>query len=33
MVDYFFGANLFKSTDDLWRKYFLAFTYAARRNY
>jgi len=33
MVDYFFGTNLFKSTDDLWRKYFLAFTYAARKNY
>lgn len=33
MVDYFFGANLFKSTDDLWRKYFLAFTYAARKGY
>ena len=32
MVDYFLGANIFKSTDDLWRKYFLAFTYAARKD-
>ncbi len=31
LVDYFYGKNQFKSTDLLWRKYFLSFTYAARR--
>jgi len=33
IVDYFFGKNEFKSTDELWRKYFLSFTYAARKNH
>lgn len=33
LVDYFFGANQFMSTDLSWRKYFLSFTYAARRNH
>ena len=33
IVDYFFGQNQFKSTDLLWRKYFLPFIYAARKNY
>ncbi|MFH1772511.1 MAG: hypothetical protein ABH872_06810 [Candidatus Omnitrophota bacterium] len=33
VVDYFFGDNRFKSTNELFRKYFLAFAYAARRNY
>ena len=33
IVDYFFGENHFKSTEVLWRKYFSAFTYAARKNY
>lgn len=33
IVDYFFGENQFISSDVLWRKYFLPFTYAARRNY
>ena len=32
-VDYFFGENQFKSTEASWRKYFLHFSYAARRNY
>jgi hypothetical protein len=32
LVDYFCGANEFKSTDVSWRKYFSHFTYAARRN-
>ena len=32
-VDYFFGSNEFKSTDEAWRKYFLNFTYALRRKY
>ncbi|MFH1666469.1 MAG: hypothetical protein ABIA17_02730, partial [Elusimicrobiota bacterium] len=31
IVDFFAGQNQFKSTETSWRKYFLAFTYAARR--
>ena len=30
-VDFFFGANEYRSTEASWRKYFLAFAYAARR--
>ncbi len=33
LVDYFAGNNQFQSTDTLWRKYFLPFVYAARKNY
>ena len=33
MVDFFAGSNEFASTDVLWKKYFSAFTYAARKNY
>ena len=33
IVDYFFGSNQFKSTENSWRKYFSHFTYAARRNH
>ncbi len=33
MVDYFFGQNLFFSTDTSWRKYFFPFMLAARKNY
>lgn len=33
MVDYFFGSNQYVSTEELWRKYFSNFTYAARRNF
>lgn len=33
LVDYFFGTNQFKSTEASWKKYFLIFTYAARKNY
>lgn len=33
IVDYFFGDNTYNSTDISWRKYFAAFTYAARRNH
>lgn len=33
IADYFFGVNQFMSTDASWRKYFLPFVYAARRNY
>ena len=32
LVDYFHGANEFKSTESSWRKYFYHFTYAARRH-
>ena len=31
-VDYFNGENEYKSTEASWRKYFLAFNYAARKN-
>ena len=31
-VDYFCGTNEFQSTELLWKKYFLNFTYAARKN-
>lgn len=30
LADYFFFNNEYKSTDDLWHKYFYAYTYAAR---
>lgn len=33
IVDYFFGTNEFMSTDASLRKYFLHFTYAARKNF
>lgn len=33
IADYFFGTNQFMSTESLLRKYFLSFTYAARRNH
>jgi hypothetical protein len=33
LVDYFSGNNQFKSTDMLWRKYFLSFTFAARKGH
>jgi hypothetical protein len=33
IVDYFFGDNQFLSSVSSWRKYFLCFSYAARRNY
>lgn len=33
LVDYFFGTNQFISSEASWRKYFLSFTYAARRDY
>ena len=33
IVDYFSGTNQFMSTESSWRKYFLCFTYATRRNY
>lgn len=30
LVDYFAGNNLYKSSDELWRKYFYGFNYLAR---
>ena len=33
IVDFFIGSNQFKSTEASWRKYFLPFTYAARRHH
>ena len=32
LVDFSEGANAFSSSADSWRKYFLAFAYAARRH-
>ncbi|MFH1187638.1 MAG: hypothetical protein V1688_02120 [bacterium] len=32
LVDYFAGENIYKSTDELWRKYFYSFNYLARVN-
>ena len=32
LIDYFSGTNEFKSDDSSWKKYFLSFAYAARRN-
>ena len=31
IVDFFAGSNLYHSTEASWRRYFLAFTFAARR--
>ena len=33
IVDYFAGVNQFASTESSWKRYFLSFTYAVRRNY
>ncbi len=33
IVDYFFGANQFMSSEYSWRKYFLPFVYASRRKH
>ncbi|MFA5974790.1 MAG: hypothetical protein WC859_01315 [Elusimicrobiota bacterium] len=33
IVDYFWGTNQFSSSESSWRKYYLSFTYAARKNY
>jgi len=33
LVDYFAGQNEFKSSQDSWRRYFLPFAYAARKNH
>ena len=32
LIDYFSGTNEFNSNDSSWKKYFLSFAYAARRN-
>lgn len=33
LVDYFFGSNQFISTEAVWKKYFMSFTYACRKNH
>ncbi|MFA6171130.1 MAG: hypothetical protein WCW77_00745 [Patescibacteria group bacterium] len=33
LCDYFMGDNQWSSTDDLWRKYFYPFNWAARSNH
>ena len=33
IVDYFYGTNQFVSSESSWRKYFLSFTYASRKNH
>lgn len=33
LVDYFYGANQFDSSGKSWRKYFLEFVYAARKDH
>ena len=33
MVDFFIGTNQFGSSETSWRKYFLSFAYAARREH
>lgn len=32
LVDYFYGPNEFQSSETIWRKYFLDFTLALRKN-
>lgn len=32
LIDYFIFDNQFSSSDELWRKYFYPFNFAARRN-
>lgn len=32
LIDYFYFDNTYRSSDDFWKKYFLAFNYAARKN-
>ncbi len=32
LVDYFYGNNIYKSLDELWKNYFYVFNYAARKN-
>lgn len=32
LVDYFYGSNQYQSGEGLWRKYFLSFAVAARKN-
>ena len=33
IVDYFAGENLYNSSESSWKKYFLCFAFAARKNY
>ena len=30
LVDYFFGVNIYASTDEKWQRYFYSFTFAVR---
>ncbi len=32
LVDYFFGTNQYQSSENMWRKYFLCFAVAFRKN-
>ena len=32
LIDYFFGQNQYSSSNQLWQKYFYAFTYLSRVN-
>jgi hypothetical protein len=32
LLDYFYGDNEYRSTDEQWNKYFLQFAYAARKD-
>ena len=32
LADFYFGAGLYQSTEESWRKYFLPFVFAARKN-
>lgn len=32
LVDYFYGSNQFRSSDELWRSYFDHFNYLVRKN-
>ena len=33
LVDYFLGSNQYQSSENVWRKYFLSFTIAFRKNH
>ncbi len=32
LLDYFYGSNSYGSTEEMWRKYFYYFAFAARRS-
>ena len=33
LIDFFMGDNIYKSSNDIWEKYFLYFNLAARKNH